>query len=393
MGNTERRMVGSWKYFLLALPLLFQTNLLAQQTPPSINVKSYGVVGDARKIYDASVATGSNVLVSKSASFNSTSLNKSIIVVGAGVGGSNLISTIQSVDGPAQITIKDQAQATLIATAYWGTDNANAINSAIASVGQTGANIFFPIGTYLTLGKINVSTQLKTVLYGASFSSVLISDPGNYPLINIYNSQNVNVQQMTISNIHTVAAGSDDSYYPNILVTASQNVSIAGVQFIQGRGIQVTGSTNVLITNNTISQARDFGITVGSNSSGVNSTSNLITGTLTTHRNGPPHDINYEDTSNSLIGTNRIYDGPGMTESDASCMQLYTNHNPIVSNVEISNNTCIKSPVGTYVGFMSGGPGTYSNIVFKNNVFSGYTSSLAISGRGMNLTDFQMVIK
>jgi len=97
------------------------------------SVKMFGAKADGVVVSDCSMTATSNTLLSASNKFRSVDVGKPITVDGAGAGGSILKTHIATFVGSGQVTLVDAAVSSVTgAVAWWGTDNAAAINAGIS---------------------------------------------------------------------------------------------------------------------------------------------------------------------------------------------------------------------------------------------------------------------
>src|SRR4051812_8927277 len=105
------------------------------------DARRYGVRGDARRVTDAAMSSGSTTLTASGAGFGSGDVGKTIGVFGASATLETLITTIASVQSSTQITLAaPNASGGAISNAYaaWGTDDTAALNTAISAINTTG---------------------------------------------------------------------------------------------------------------------------------------------------------------------------------------------------------------------------------------------------------------
>jgi hypothetical protein len=345
------------------------------------NVKVWGARGDTKVISDGGVASGSTILASLSYEFVPADQGKTILVIGAGPSGSNLVTSISSVIDPAHITLAAAADVAVeSATVYWGTDDSAAIATAIRAISNSGGTLFFPSGTYLNRATLRLPNS--TTMQGEGRTSWLVGDPGAVPLVQAANVHDVVVTAIRLSNVHTKRGA--EYGYSTVQLNQATDSAVMDAWISYGRpAIQLSRAERIRIENNEIDAARDFAISA-SMSGAVEILRNTITNSVTTGVLGPPHDINLEDTDDSLVDGNQIRDGEGVIEAGASCLQLYPNHNPSVSNVRFSNNVCIKTGGNMLYGFTGGGPGAYKMVQFVTNRLSGYHNGVWFSGARTN---------
>lgn len=122
---------------------------------PYILVTDFGAVADGVEC-TGSVTFGSTALTISGATASAGDIGKVIVVVGAGVGGENLYTTIAAVPAPASITLSAAASSTVSgALVVFGTDSYTAIQACFDDHPE--AAIFFPEGIYLSSQTIILS--------------------------------------------------------------------------------------------------------------------------------------------------------------------------------------------------------------------------------------------
>ncbi len=132
-----------------------------------VTASPYSAVGDGRRIDDAAISSGSTTLTSATAGFTVGHVGKFIRVVGAGVGGADLVTTISARASSTSITLGAAASTTVSgATIFWGTNNTTAIQSAItaATSSTTTKTVYIPAGAFLC----NVTLTPGIVIEGAN---------------------------------------------------------------------------------------------------------------------------------------------------------------------------------------------------------------------------------
>ena len=114
------------------------------------NVKEHGAKGDTRIVHDAFMACGSNKLCSAVARFTSADVGQAVYVVGAGLKGAPLSSTITAINSPQQAELATTASTAVQgASLTIGTDDYDAISQTIsAAAAAHGGIIYFPSGVY-----------------------------------------------------------------------------------------------------------------------------------------------------------------------------------------------------------------------------------------------------
>lgn len=105
-----------------------------------INVKEYGALGDGKSVADAAITTGTPNLSSVTAGFVVTDVGKTVVVIGAGVAGAPLVTTILSWQNSSAVTLSINASTTVSnAKLYWGTNDTAAFQNAINAAQTRGA--------------------------------------------------------------------------------------------------------------------------------------------------------------------------------------------------------------------------------------------------------------
>lgn len=100
-----------------------------------VSVASFGAVSDAKKVTDISCASGSANISSASGLFTSSDVGKTIKIYDIQNNVYAFLGTIAAVPSATTAILSGMASATVIAgngIAYWGTDNATAINAALS---------------------------------------------------------------------------------------------------------------------------------------------------------------------------------------------------------------------------------------------------------------------
>lgn len=160
--NRYRRLIAS---SLVAAPLvLARTHAHAQTTTSKIQfpgsglgdlVRDFGAVGNAKRVTDAAISSGSSTLTSPTAKFAAGDVGKSIGVHGAGPGGANLITTITGRGDPTTVRLGASAQSSVSAAhAVYGTDCTSAFQNALNSAQSAGLalSLHVPQGQYFIAG-------------------------------------------------------------------------------------------------------------------------------------------------------------------------------------------------------------------------------------------------
>lgn len=134
------------------------------------DITLYGAAGDAKAYADGSISNGSSTFFSASAPFTSASVDKTIVIKGAGLAGADLTTTISAYIGTTQVTLNASASTT-VSSARWvfGTENTTAIQSAIDAVHAAGGGTtIVPIGNFLCTGVLNFHIYISSAVKLAS---------------------------------------------------------------------------------------------------------------------------------------------------------------------------------------------------------------------------------
>lgn len=120
---------------------------------PWVDVRDYGAVSDARHAFDAVTTSGSHTLTSATANFTVADTGKTIKVYDIANNAYVFYGLINSVTNSTTIILSGNASASMSSgngIAYWGTDNAVAINAALLAaselVSQTYGQVNSPSG-------------------------------------------------------------------------------------------------------------------------------------------------------------------------------------------------------------------------------------------------------
>lgn len=138
--------------------------------------------------------------------------------------------------------------------------------------------------------------------------------------------------------IFNVLPGADGSVFQDLTGTAGR-----GLIHISGPSVGLVN--DIQIIHPVCTGMTDFCVSGGGNKIVIDGA--VISGTVTSGYLGPPHDINLEDCTNCTISNPVITDGNGMTESGASCIQVYPNH-ANVNGTKILDPICTKTGGATY---------------------------------------------
>ena len=189
--NRYRRLIAS---SLAAVPLVLvrarahaeTTTLKIPQPFPGGGignlVRDFGAVGDAKRVTDAAISSGSSTLTSATAKFVAGDAGKSIGVQGAGPGGANFITTIAGRTDSTTVRLGASAQSSVSsAHAVYGTDCTTAFQNAFNSAQSSGLSLSLhvPQGQYFIAGPLqDTSNANSQIVFPAR-------DYGRYPQIAI----------------------------------------------------------------------------------------------------------------------------------------------------------------------------------------------------------------
>ncbi len=287
------------------------------------------------------------------------------------------------------------------ATGNGSTDDTTAIQNAINAEASTGGTVYFPPGTYLITSTLNVTNPV--VLEGVGYGSYIHGTTNN-ALVQITQTSNVKITNLRFANTFTPDGSSFG--FNDIRAQYATDSAVFNNYFTAGRGALImTASLRFQFINNSCLNMTDFCVS-GGQSNGTNSSDLLISGNSSTNAStdgvsGPPHDINLEDTNNSIVQDNVLTDDGGFTEFTASAIQVTSNHNPVSGDI-IQNNSIHETPAATVnYGVTFGGTNStawVSGISILNNTIDGYAYDIgnpntgtasAILIEGNNLTNFQ----
>jgi hypothetical protein len=176
MNRCRRRLIAS---SLAAVPLALASGRAHAETTPLKTspqvpggaiqdlARDFGAVGNAKRVTDAAISSGSSTLTSATAKFVAGDAGKSIGVHGAGPGGANLITTITGRTDSTTVRLAASAQSSVSsAHAVYGTDCTSAFQSAFNSAQSSGLalSLHVPQGQYFIAGPLqdtaNANSQI-----------------------------------------------------------------------------------------------------------------------------------------------------------------------------------------------------------------------------------------
>ncbi len=146
------------------------------------NVRDYGAVGDSVRAYDGDITSGTATLTcTTTAPFLSTDVGKTVWVIGAGVSGAPLITTIAGYTSSSVVTLTATASTTVAAADGMGaivlvlrTDDTAAFNAALAAMpARLGGVLRIPEGAYNVYG-LSLTGHYGMTIEGDGLGSVLI---------------------------------------------------------------------------------------------------------------------------------------------------------------------------------------------------------------------------
>jgi len=138
--------------------------------PNSINVQSYGAIGDFTAQTSGGVTTASSTAFSNTGgiTFGGGDVGKKITIYGAGANGNNLTTTISAVSGSSATLAASASYSVSSSTSYLG----SAAVSAAGTGYVPGDTIGFTAGTYATAAQVTVAqTQVVSATVNAGGSS------------------------------------------------------------------------------------------------------------------------------------------------------------------------------------------------------------------------------
>jgi hypothetical protein len=127
---------------------------------------AYGAVGDGQVVADGAMTASSAALAcTTSAPFTVNDVGKAISVKGAGASGvTTLVTTIAAFTDAGHVTLTDAAATSITgAIVIWGTDDTDAVNTAVdaaetyLAAGHTYAQVFLPPRAYVIAGPLDNS--------------------------------------------------------------------------------------------------------------------------------------------------------------------------------------------------------------------------------------------
>ncbi len=204
------------------------------------DISEFGAVADCRFLSNAEISAGSRVLSTPSNPFSVDDVGKIIVVAGAGVSSTNLITSIADFADPGHVVLSSAASSganfTLV---QWGTDNTKAINDAVAGL-TAGGMVWLGPGNYL-VSSINLTAVHSIRFVGASWGinapdegTVLVPIDGNFPVLDLTGSGGVKVENLQIGTTRSPVTG-------QVGILAAQSAGIAS-SLITLEHVFITGS-------------------------------------------------------------------------------------------------------------------------------------------------------
>jgi hypothetical protein len=174
------------------------------------NPQQYGAKFDARRVGDLSVVNGSTSVTSSSANFTAADVGKLIVIWNAGSGGNSnrtFTGTITGVAAPsAVLSAPYPGPSQSGATAFIGTDDGAAINTALQAVPLNNSGVVkVPGGVIMTSTTLTIAGRSEEFAgqgMGANLSSgkgtLIVWAGGNQPVIQILDSFGARVHDFAI---------------------------------------------------------------------------------------------------------------------------------------------------------------------------------------------------
>lgn len=203
--------------------------ILKNPTPNVVNVRTFGAVGDGRRVTDAAMTATSATLTSATAAFTSADVGKRVVVWHAGTTtgsytagvAQQLDTTISAYVDATTVTLTNAAVTTVSgARATIATDDSAAINAAIATLTK-GKELQFPGGTtgfYFMRNRITPPANGITVSGTSKAVEVHISNlAAPVPAVDAIDRDDITVKDITFvsedGHIWTTAATSGSPNY------------------------------------------------------------------------------------------------------------------------------------------------------------------------------------
>ena len=150
-----------------------------------VNVKDFGAVGNAVKLSNCSISSGSNVLNCSTANFTINDIGKSIAVGSADSTGHTIFTTIIGKNSATQITIGINASTTVSnSDVTYGTEDGPAIRNAIAYARTVNKAVYMPRGQYLMNTAQSTSSgnpQISSIPVGGGGYGIYLQNTSNVP--------------------------------------------------------------------------------------------------------------------------------------------------------------------------------------------------------------------
>ena len=154
----------------------------------NITSPSFGAKADFQQLADGAITTGTASFTSATAGFSAGaapagSVGKLVDIVGAGAAGAVLHSSISAFVNSTTVTLANNAGTTVSGANFdVGTDNAAAINSAIAAgcTANQNSEIYIPAGGVFGVTKINMTGLSGCMLFGDGWNVSRLYPMGTY---------------------------------------------------------------------------------------------------------------------------------------------------------------------------------------------------------------------
>jgi hypothetical protein len=216
-------------------------------------------LGD-RTIVDASMVVGGRGLESPTAKFSSVDLGKIVTIPGAGL----LVTTIQSFQSPAQVTLAQSAQRTVTGglADVWKTDSRPAfeqLRAALDSSDVEGAEIQFGPGVYdFTAGPPQSGITAAIALHALKNLTLRGAGPGatvlrlmpnqdrsgpDTDVIHILDCKNLTIRDLSVHGAYLTLAGVNEQMHGIVIGAGSEETVVERVRVFQssGDGIRLLG--------------------------------------------------------------------------------------------------------------------------------------------------------
>lgn len=225
------------------------------QNKPFADVREYGAKGDYRTFAIAAITSGSTTLTVTDGAFGTGDVGKTIVVLGAGVGGTALVTTIASRTSSTVVVVSAAASTTVNnAAGGVGTDSTAGIQAALNSLKEVSAGdntgggvVLLPAGVYFVSSTITIPN--KVTFSGTSSTMAKLLPSPNFvaatPMVQIGSiiDNPGGVYGSRLENITLDGAGYVDyGVYSDV---ANENSGVRSCSIVNWKkyGIKITGYT------------------------------------------------------------------------------------------------------------------------------------------------------